>query len=365
MAKRLGIYKRGDVFWMSHRHEGARQWISLQTTDLAEAITRAQEIRDRPITPFKGTICELIPKFIAFKKRNNIYSRDSQASKFYILRLLGNRFPDVPAASISDKQVQLWYDELTKEIEPSTAESYVMAARSFFKWCIDIERIRATNPARSVRLIRVDRKARLRFCTVAQRDALIANTEDASLKFILYCGFYAGLRKNEIIEARADWFDLKNGLLHVRKTNTFRPKDRDERSIPLAKTFAEFLRTHLPKEGFCLRPDVRHGLARYRYDFRFPFEEYVKAQEMVWVTPHVMRHTFASILASRGVSIFKISEWLGDDVRVTQRHYAKLLPGDRDIEKLIEDNPPAPDDAHSPSNPQVYTASPYADRQPA
>jgi len=51
-----------------------------------------------------------------------------------------------------------------------------------------------------------------------------------------------------------------------------------------------------------------------------------------WVTPHVARHTFASLLASAGVSIYKIAQWLGDDVRVVQQHYAKLLPKDADIE---------------------------------
>ena len=39
-----------------------------------------------------------------------------------------------------------------------------------------------------------------------------------------------------------------------------------------------------------------------------------------------MRHTFASLLAIAGVSIFKIAQWLGDDVRVVERHYAHLLP---------------------------------------
>ena len=32
------------------------------------------------------------------------------------------------------------------------------------------------------------------------------------------------------------------------------------------------------------------------------------------MTPHIMRHTFASLLASAGVSIYKIAKWLGDDV---------------------------------------------------
>jgi hypothetical protein len=44
---------------------------------------------------------------------------------------------------------------------------------------------------------------------------------------------------------------------------------------------------------------------------------------------------FASLLASEGVSICKIATRLGDDVRVVQRHYAKLLPKDEDIEKAF------------------------------
>ena len=61
----------------------------------------------------------------------------------------------------------------------------------------------------------------------------------------------------------------------------------------------------------------------------------MKAQGLGWVTPHVMRHTFASLLASKGVSIYKIALWLGDDVRVVQKHYAKLLPKDEDIESAF------------------------------
>ena len=45
-----------------------------------------------------------------------------------------------------------------------------------------------------------------------------------------------------------------------------------------------------------------------------------------------LRMLFASLVASKGVSIYKIALWLGDDVRVVQKHYAKLLPKDADIE---------------------------------
>jgi integrase len=51
-------------------------------------------------------------------------------------------------------------------------------------------------------------------------DVLKAPPDDEE-KFILFYGFDAGLRRGEIVEARVDWFDLANGLLHVPKVANF------------------------------------------------------------------------------------------------------------------------------------------------
>ena len=84
-----------------------------------------------------------------------------------------------------------------------------------------------------------------------------------------------------------------------------------------------------------LRGDVAKGRSIYRYDFSRPFADYMREKNCPWVTPHVMRHTFASVLASRGVSIYLIAEWMGDGVGVVQRHYARLLPTHAEIERML------------------------------
>ena len=45
--------------------------------------------------------------------------------------------------------------------------------------------------------------------------------------------------------------------------------------------------------------------------------------------------SFASICVSKGIDIYRIATWPGDDVRVVQRHYAKLRPDDREIMKAF------------------------------
>ena len=46
-----------------------------------------------------------------------------------------------------------------------------------------------------------------------------------------------------------------------------------------------------------------------------------------------MRHSVVSRLASSGVSIYKVAEWMGDDARVVQKHYGHLQPDNGDIDR--------------------------------
>ena len=204
-----------------------------------------------------------------------------------------------------------------------------------FNWGVKDARFIRVNPCAKLELAEEKGARRLDFCTAAQRDKLISECGREDLRFVLYCGFHAGLRKNEIIEARPFWFDLDAGLLHLRKTDTIEFKDREERTIPMTSAFREFIRGYGLREPFMLQPKVKKGRNRYRYDFLRPFREHVKGQDMAWVTPHTMRHTFASLLVSAGVSLYKVSVWLGDDPRVVDGRYAKLLPNDPDIERAF------------------------------
>jgi len=52
---------------------------------------------------------------------------------------------------------------------------------------------------------------------------------------------------------------------------------------------------------------------------------------------NAFRHTFGSLLAQEGVSLDKISAWMGNSPEVCRRHYAQFVPRDRhdeDIERL-------------------------------
>lgn len=345
--------------------QGKRVWTNLHTKDLSEAVKKAAEVANDPLSKPTDIARNDVERFVQYKQRMSEYSRNSAITKKQALLKLLKEFPDhSTTATISTAQIESFYRKLQSNVSESTAQGYIMTLRSFFQWAVNVERTRIDNPVLAVKLARCDKAARTEWCAKHLKDKLIKEATSDELRFILYCGFDAGLRRNEISEARRDWFDLNAGLLHVRKAEKaprlregelpFLIKDRDERTIPLTDAFKNFLKSYL--EGlepldFVLYPDIKHDQWRYRYDFRRPFTDYMKQQGAAWVTPHVMRHTFASILASAGIfhiQDFRVArhlgrvtskdlsrvEWLGDRVDVVQRHYAKLASSDRDIEAL-------------------------------
>ena len=70
----------------------------------------------------------------------------------------------------------------------------------------------------------------------------------------------------------------------------------------------------VPKAPGGIRDNFSHKLA----------DENAKAK-LAW-TCLDFRHTFGSILAQRGVSLYKISAMMGNSPEICRKHYAALIP---------------------------------------
>jgi integrase len=155
---------------------------------------------------------------------------------------------------------------------------------------------------------------------------------DAHLFFSL--GIYAGLRKNEILNARWEWFDFEAGLVRVVDSEMFRVKTRESRTLPMHDSLRAILKSYRCKDGYLVAPLKVQGKNAYRFDPRKMFAAVVKKAKVEWCTPHTLRHTFASQLVSAGVSLFKVSTWLGHHSQNTTTIYSHLAPADQDINRF-------------------------------
>ena len=268
-GKMRGIYLRGDVYWFAKQINGRRSHITLETHDYAEAVQRAIEIAERPeLQPARAMDAE-IKRFIEYKLATNRYSASSADSKRYTLGEFADSVGNISPAQVTAFHCRAFYKQKRHQVSPSTAESYMFTVRSFFKWCV-AENLCRRNPALEVELDKVDHQARIKFTDLELAQKLITNAPNDDMRFILYCGFHVGMRKMEIIESIPEWFNLSRKTLEIRATATFRPKDRDARTVPLTDQFVEFLQQYGLRKPFVLKPEVEQGKFRYRYDFRRP-----------------------------------------------------------------------------------------------
>ena len=352
-----GLYQKRGWWYFARMRGGVRKTIALETRDEDEAIHKALDLANAPDLAIGGTLEGEIEAFIAFKLARNEFSRFSAENKSLTLKRFARWVGRTPIPSIKTADLQRFYSEERNRVTESTAQGYMMCLRSFFSWLQSERKIIATNPATGISMGRWDYGTKTEYCQPELRDALlegwrkipvrIMSKEQARMiGFIMHAGLEAGLRRNEIVEARPSWFLIKGRSLRVQKTETFRPKDREARAIPLTDVFIAFLERY-PMDGtWCVAPEIQRGKSRYRYDFIRPFRVYLKfmgnelEKDLSWVTPHVMRHTFGSLLAIAGESLAKISEWMGDDPRVTDRHYLHFMEGDTAINKLHAFAPP-------------------------
>lgn len=332
MKKLRGLYQRGETWWLTWRVNGKKRFLSLQTKDYAEAVRLAVTAKRTDKGSPAGSIAAERERFLASKRQTGLYARHSAEWAETPLKQLESFCGNVAVSMVTGAKLERFAEHLRddRKLAETSVASYMRAVRSFFSWLHKRGDV-PINPASKMTLPKVTQSARVEFCSKELRDRLIAEAPDNDMRLILMLGFHAGLRKNEIIEARPEW--ICGDGIHIEKTATFRPKDRERRAVPMTAALSAFLTALDKPSPFLLRPEVKHGAALYRYDFRAPFESYMKAQGCPWVTPHTMRRTFASLLVSAGVSIYKVARWLGDGVAVAEKHYGHLVVADSDIER--------------------------------
>jgi integrase len=90
--------------------------------------------------------------------------------------------------------------------------------------------------------------------------------------------------------------------------------------VPLNDQAVAFLKS-LPREGECLFPG---RLGEHLTDLKYPWAEICKEARLQSVRIHDLRHTYASHLVSRGVSLPMVGKLLGHTQPQTTARYAHL-----------------------------------------
>jgi len=132
-------------------------------------------------------------------------------------------------------------------------------------------------------------------------------------------------------------------VCRIRAHDGWTPKDREDRAVPIHAGLLEILNGYRKPSGYILEaksPKPRHGGQKhtYRYDPQRIWNRITKKVEEGGgkvISPHGMRHSFASNLLMAGVSDVLISRWLGHaNTDMIHKRYGHLLAYHRDINKM-------------------------------
>jgi integrase len=131
---------------------------------------------------------------------------------------------------------------------------------------------------------------------------------------------FTGARKSEVLAATWDQFDLEAGIWTKPSSHT---KQRREHRIPLSAGAVDLLHELHARNG---RSQFLFPLgADHQLDLRRAWRTISKAAGLSGVRVHDLRHSFASLLASSGLSLPIIGQMLGHTQAQTTQRYSHLL----------------------------------------
>ena len=259
---------------------------------------------------------------------NHLTARDYLNKVRDFIWLFGiNRPKDLSSKHVCEHITKLVRE---KNLSPSTIKGYVNAISSFCKYLI-MQGLMTENPCQKIKRPKIE-KSMPRYL----------NDEEycLTLKMARICGIYrevlmglkTGMRVSEM--AKLEWSDI----IFDSNVIIVRGKGNKIRSIPLhSELKTELLKTPLEKRKGHVFAQCCIRMWHYRFE---PIRNAIPAYTECWDgrrvgrAYHLLRHTFATRLVMQGVSIFKVSKYLGhSSVAMTER-YAHYIPRyDSDIEK--------------------------------
>jgi len=221
-------------------------------------------------------------------------------------------------------------DEFVRELarqglSPRSTARALNAVRMFCRYLV-AEKTIASDPTADVRAPRMSRTLP-RFLTLEEVDKLLAapnpgtplGHRDAAMLELLYA---TGIRVSELVSLRVRDANLDAGLL------TCLGKGSKERILPLGRSAVARLRSYLERSRpelldgrnqTALFPNCR-GVAMTRQGFWKNLKEYGRTIGLKSrLSPHVLRHSFATHLLERGADLRSVQVMLGhSDISTTQ-----------------------------------------------
>jgi integrase/recombinase XerC len=247
---------------------------------------------------------------------------------------------DIRAEKIDHLAIRAYLSRLYREHKKSSLARKLAAQRSFFRYLVD-EGLMKRSPAEIVATPKQEKNLPS-FLSVDEVFALVEKPDrstpwGARDRAILETLYSCGIRVSELVGLSDGDADFKLGIVRVYG------KGRKERIVPIGGKAIEALRAYLPRRDEVLARRKKSGpraplfinprgtRLTTRSVARILQKHVLQSGLLRKVSPHALRHTFATHLLDAGADLRAIQEMLGHVSLSTTQRYTHVS-----MDKLME-----------------------------
>ena len=281
-----------------------------------------------------------IDDFINYLTLERKLSNNTIESYLFDLIKFNEYFKDIRINNIDEADIVKYLEYLSKkeELSERSIERHLTTIRSFYKYLIknDFITVDITKNIDNLKL----GKYLPNTLTIEEIDKLMdipLNTAfDYRTKAMLEVMYGSGLRISELVNLKLSDIDLYNNTILIHG------KGNKERIVPLGEYAKEYLEKYLNVRYELLKKKNgnheelflnNHGKPITRNGFNFLLNNILRDKGIdKEITPHTLRHSFATHMLDNGADLRTIQELLGHSDIVTTRIYTHVS------KKTIHDN---------------------------
>ena len=263
------------------------------------------------------------------------YRRDLEQFKTY-LTLNEKKYNKVEEQDIKDFLTYLIEEQNKK---PSTVSRMIASVRSFYQYEVKNKKI-LSDPTENIQSPKIEKKAPC-VLTTEEVDLLLKQPADTDLKGVrdkamLEFAYATGMRVTEIISLNVDDVNLEQEIVICRNGNRTRNIPLGKMALNAVKEYLNGVRDVIVKSDKEKALFVNLNGKRLTRQGFWKIIKYYQEQAHIEkdITPHTLRHSFASHLLQNGAELKAIQTMLGhSDISSTQVYMKFQNDGINDIYK--------------------------------
>ena len=267
----------------------------------------------------------LINDFLVFLEVEKGYSEKTIREYSYDLQMFNNFTEAKPLENRTTTDLRRFflYLKRDKSYAPRSLHRKICSLKSFYKF-LKKEAFISTNPAESIESPKIP-KSLPKTISIEEAFTLLNAPKTLRDRTVLYLLYGTGMRVSELSDLNIENLDLKNRLIRIveGKGNKDRIIPLPDLIVPVLQEYLEARRKDKDPSALILNRSGHRLTSRSIQRLVKKYKEQTNFQEKK-VTPHTLRHAFATHLLANSVDIRVIQELLGHASLSTTQLYTHV-----------------------------------------